>query len=138
MKKRTLWSFLSMLMVISLLVAACGGGEEKATEPLKPTDKPAEEATQPPPPPTEVPKPEEPKILRVRLYGDIQNLDPAFQISENDTVVANAVTNGLVRYCPNSYDICNELAESIEQSEDGLEIRFKLKEGVSGTTATAR
>jgi peptide/nickel transport system substrate-binding protein len=74
--------------------------------------------------------PSAPKILRVRLYGDIQNMDPAFQISENDTVVADAVMNGLVRYCPNSYEICNELAESIEQSEDGLEVSFKLKEGV--------
>jgi peptide/nickel transport system substrate-binding protein len=74
--------------------------------------------------------PSAPKILRVRLYGDIQNMDPAFQISENDGVVFNAVTNGLVRYCSNSYELCNELAESIEQSEDGLEISFKLKEGV--------
>jgi peptide/nickel transport system substrate-binding protein len=78
---------------------------------------------------TATPEPK-PKILRVRLYGDIQNMDPAFQISENDGVVFNAVTNGLVRYCPNSYELCNELAESIEQSEDGLEIAFKLKEGV--------
>ena len=56
-----------------------------------------------------------PKILKVRLYGDIQNMDPAHQISENDGVVANAVMEGLVRYCPNSYELCNELAESIEQ-----------------------
>lgn len=88
---------------------------------------PAEEA--PAPAATAPPTPSGPRILRVRLYGDIQNMDPAFQISENDTVVANAVMNGLVRYCPNSYDLCNELAESIEQSEDGLEISFKLKEG---------
>ncbi len=74
--------------------------------------------------------PAAPKILTVRMYSDIVNMDPAFQISENDSVVFNAVTNGLVRYCPNSYELCNELAESIEQSEDGLEISFKLKEGV--------
>ena len=66
---------------------------------------------------TEEPEPSGPKILTVRLYGDIQNLDPAFQISENDTVVANAVMDGLVRYCPNSYDLCNELAEEIQESE---------------------
>jgi len=74
--------------------------------------------------------PPPPKILTVRMYSDIQNLDPAHSISENDGVVANAVMNGLVRYCPNSYELCNELAESIEQSEDGLEIAFKLREGV--------
>lgn len=75
-------------------------------------------------------EPAEPKILTARIYGDIQNLDPAFRISENDGVVANAVMNGLVRYCPNSYELCNQLAEKIDQSEDGLEIRFKLREGV--------
>ena len=76
------------------------------------------------------PEAEEPKILRVRLYGDIQNMDPAHRISENDSVVAMAVVDNLVTFCPNSYDICNQLAEEIEESEDGLQIRFKLREGV--------
>ena len=71
-----------------------------------------------------------PRILRVRLYGDIQNLDPAHRISQNDDVVLNAVNEGLVRYGPGSYEVINQLAESIEMSEDGLRIDFKLKEGV--------
>jgi peptide/nickel transport system substrate-binding protein len=133
MEKRAIWSLLSLLVIVSMLVVACGGDEE-ATNTPEPEPTKAEEVqpTEAPAAATDTPVPEvsEPKVLRVRLYGDIQNLDPAFQISENDTVVANAVMNGLVRYCPNSYDICNELAESIEQSEDGLEITFKLKEGV--------
>jgi peptide/nickel transport system substrate-binding protein len=73
---------------------------------------------------------ESPKILRIRLYADIQNMDPAFLVSSSDSMVGNAVFNGLVRYAPNSYDLEYQLAEWIEQSEDGLEIRFKLKEGV--------
>jgi peptide/nickel transport system substrate-binding protein len=81
-------------------------------------------------PPTPTPVPAEPKILKIRLYGDIQNIDPAFRISQNDDVVANCVMDGLVRYGPNSYDLVNQLAENIEQSEDGLTITFKLKEGV--------
>ena len=149
MKKIFLLS--SLLIVISLVLAACGATSEpqviektvvetvvveqtvKETVIVEGTPQIVEKVV------TEVvesvvtatPSPsEEPKILRVRLYGDIQNLDPAFQISENDTVVANAVMDGLVRYCPNSYELCNELAEEIEQSEDGLQIRFKLREGV--------
>ncbi len=128
MKKETLW-LPSLIVIISMLIAACG---PQATEAPKATEELAEEQPTAAPAPTDTPEPEvvEPKILRVRLYSDISNLDPAFQVSENDSVVAYAVMDGLVRYCPNSYDICNQLAESIEQSEDGLEIRFKLKEGV--------
>ena len=81
---------------------------------------------------TATPEPEaaEPKVLRIRLYGDIQNLDPAFIVSANDSAVADAVFEGLIRYGPNSYDPIYQLAETLEPSEDGLEIYFKLKEGV--------
>jgi peptide/nickel transport system substrate-binding protein len=154
--KRKILVLLSLLIVISLLVAACGATPEvvektvvetvvveqtvKETVIVEGTPEVVEkvvtevvekvvevEVTAVPEPVEEV---EEPKILRVRMYSDIQNMDPAFQFSENDSVVAYAVQNGLVRYCPGSYEICNELAEEIEQSEDGLQIRFKLKEGV--------
>jgi peptide/nickel transport system substrate-binding protein len=140
MRTRIVWSLLSVLVIMSILVG-CGMQETPVPEPAaEATEPPEEEAveqeTEPEdeptdPPPTEAPEESsEPKILTVRMYGDIQNLDPAFRISENDEVVSNAVMNGLVRYCPNSYELCNQLAEEIEQSEDGLEIRFKLREGV--------
>jgi len=132
---------LSLLIVLSLVLGACGATPEPEviertvieTVIVEGTPEVVEKVV------TEVVETvitatpedvEEPKILRARLYGDIQNLDPAFQISENDSSVTNAVMDGLVRYCPNSYELCNELAEEIEQSEDGLQIRFKLREGV--------
>jgi peptide/nickel transport system substrate-binding protein len=70
------------------------------------------------------------KLLRVRLYSDIQNMDPAFLVSLNDSTIGYAVFNGLVRYAPNSYDLENQLAEWLETSDNGLEIHFKLREGV--------
>jgi peptide/nickel transport system substrate-binding protein len=97
------------------------------------TQAPAEEVEEPAEAETEAPEEAastEPKILRMRIYGDIQNLDPAHRISENDDIILEAVTDGLVRYAPNSYDVINQLAESIEQSDDGLTVTFKLKEGV--------
>jgi peptide/nickel transport system substrate-binding protein len=99
-----------------------------------PTSPPATSAPAPTqaPAPTEAPAPTaaEPKVLRIRLYGDIQNLDPAFLVSENDNDVGMNVISGLVTYGANSYDIVNDLAESITPSDDGLEVTFKLREGV--------
>lgn len=134
MKKRLLL-LLSLLLVLGLLLTACQAGNEPDPAEPEATEEeaaPAEDMESEEDEEEEMAEEEEmePKILRVRLYGDIQNLDPAFRISENDEVVSNAVMNGLVRYCPNSYELCNQLVEEIEQSEDGLEIRFKLREGV--------
>ena len=51
----------------------------------------------------------------MRLYSDIQNMDPAFILSQNDWVVGDCVTGALVRYGPNSYDIVYDLAEEVKQ-----------------------
>lgn len=69
-------------------------------------------------------------MLRVRLYGDIQNMDPAFVVSQNDWVVADTILDGLVDYGPNSYDIVPELVDTYTTSADGLTITFKLKQGI--------
>lgn len=80
--------------------------------------------------PTPEPPPAEgPKIFRMRLEHDIRTVDPAFHYSDIEEFAASPIFNGLVTYGPNSYDIVNDLAESIESSEDGTEITFKLKEG---------
>ena len=138
MKSKVL-TILSVFIIFSMLFAACTTAEPAPQEPAAEEEEmeagdeeemEAEELEEEEVEEMEEEEAMEPRILRIRLYGDIQNLDPAFRISENDEVVSNAVMNGLVRYCPNSYDLCNQLAEEFEQSEDGLEIRFKLKEGV--------
>ena len=83
------------------------------------------------PAPTAVPAAAaEPKIVRIRLYGDMQNIDPAFRISNNDETIIDAVFSKLVGYGPGSYELKNDLAEKIEQSEDGKTITFKLREGI--------
>jgi peptide/nickel transport system substrate-binding protein len=47
-----------------------------------------------------------------------------------DTLTAETVGEGLVTFAPGTWDVVNVLAESMEQSEDGLRIDFKLREGV--------
>jgi peptide/nickel transport system substrate-binding protein len=145
MKTRTL-SLVSLLIVVSMVLGACAPAPTQAPAPTTaPTQAPAPTQasaptaapTEPPAPtvaPTQPPAPTaasaEPKILRIRLYGDIQNMDPAFVTSQNDWVVGNTILDGLVSYGPNSYDVVNELVDTITPSADGLTISFKLKEGV--------
>ncbi len=101
---------------LSTFLAACAP---------KPTVSPGET----PVPPTQTPS-AEPKILRLRMESDIKNVDPAFHPASPDTATLHCVNEGLVSYRPGTWDVENVLAESIEQSEDGLRIDFKLKEGI--------
>jgi peptide/nickel transport system substrate-binding protein len=127
-----------LLMALATILSSCATPATNTPEPgpvtsVPPTSAPATLAPATLAPATSVPPTEaaaEPKILKIRLYGDIQDLDPAFYVSANDKVVGTNVYSGLVTYAPNSYDIANDLAESIETSEDGTVITFKLKEGV--------
>jgi peptide/nickel transport system substrate-binding protein len=65
----------------------------------------------------------------VRLPKDIGNLDPAFIVGSEDDAVDRAVMEGLIRYKPDGTTE-NQLVEWIKLSEDGLEIHFKLREGI--------
>ena len=129
---------IGLVLVLATLLSSCSSAATTTPETatvttalptsVPPTSVPPTSVPPTAVPPTEVPA--EPKIIKIRLYGDIQNLDPAFYKSANDKVVGTNVYSGLVTYAPNSYDIKNDLAESIETSEDGTRITFKLREGV--------
>jgi len=60
--------------------------------------------------------------------GNVVTLDPAFVDGEID--IANAIFEGLVAFKQNTYDLGNVLAETIEQSPDGLSVHFTLKQGI--------
>ncbi len=128
MRKVNRRQFLRLTGLAALSVSAA------CTTPPPAANTPAGGATNTVPSPTTGPSATataaKPKILRIRLYGDIQNIDPAFRVSANDDAVGAGVISGLVTYAPNSYEIANDLAETITSSEDGKEITFKLKEGV--------
>src|SRR4030043_461247 len=124
---------IGLVIVLATLLSSCAPAATNTPETAPETSVPPTSVPPTSVPPTSVPPtevPTEPKVLKIRLYGDIQNLDPAFYKSANDKVVGTNVYSGLVTYAPNSYDIKNDLAESIETSEDGTQITFKLREGV--------
>lgn len=110
MRRRKILSLLSLLVVASMLLTACASGKPAADN-----GKAGES---------------EPKVLKIRIYRDIKNMDPAMRVANVDQEISSAVFSGLVTYAPNSYEIRNDLAEKIEVSPDGKEITFKLREGV--------
>ena len=63
--------------------------------------------------------------------GDIAGLDPAMANDGETFRVSRQIFEGLVGVEPGSADPAPGLAESWEQSEDGLEYTFQLKEGVT-------
>jgi len=60
--------------------------------------------------------------------GNVVTLDPAFVEGEAD--IAAGIFEGLVAFKQGTYDIGNQLAEKIEQSDDGRQVSFALKQGV--------
>jgi peptide/nickel transport system substrate-binding protein len=118
---------------ISLLLAACTSENASTATPVPPEEVAATAApvqpTATPLPPTATAVPE-PKILKLRMVSDLVTADPAFHPAGADTITAETVGEGLVTFKPGTWDVVNVLAESIEQSEDGLRIDFRLKEGV--------
>ena len=70
------------------------------------------------------------KILKVHLYEDMQNVDPAFYPSDADESIMADVYEGLVGWKPGTFEVQNVLAEEIKMSADGLAIDFTLKAGV--------
>jgi peptide/nickel transport system substrate-binding protein len=69
--------------------------------------------------------------LTVATPDDLIDADPAFSSSDTDNFVQQAVFEGLQTYVPNGTSaVENRLAESLSVSASGLEVHFRLKQGV--------
>jgi len=89
-----------------------------------PTAYPIEAATEPP-------AASGPKILKVRVTADIQDMDPAFMTGSLENSITNNIYQGLIEYRGNYDQYFDALiSEPLKVSEDGLKISFKLREGV--------
>jgi len=145
-KNKTIFGLIVIALLVVLVTGCAGPSQPAATEapaepvkteePAAPPEEPAAtEAVETEEVATEVPveepvEPAEAKILKMRLVSDIENLDPAFQPTFEDEYASNGIMQPLVGYKPGTWELENVLAESMEQSEDGLTIEFTLKEGV--------
>jgi len=117
------------------ILAACAPQATPAPT-VQPVSAPTQSApTQPPPtaaaaPTAMPPTAQGPQILRVASGADLTNMDPAYFFDMGDYYMFGSVMSGLVRFAPESYEIVNDLADSIQTSEDGKTITFALKKGV--------
>ena len=126
--KKTLWLVLGLLVVSSMLLAACGPAATEA--PVEP-EAPAEPAEPAEPAPEPEPSPEPEPAGPVTTYGasttDIPTLDP--QLGE-DVVSIDYIENlfvHLTNYDAITAEIVPEAATSWDISEDGLTYTFTLR-----------
>jgi peptide/nickel transport system substrate-binding protein len=73
------------------------------------------------------------KVLKVRAYGDLRSLDPAFSQGVIDEEIQSSIYSKLIQYKPGrewGYQL--DAAESIEQASPTT-IKFKLKPGIMFT-----
>ena len=119
MKKKKFWTLgVMLLLILSTILAACGGSDNKDTG-SKDTSTGGDTASS-----------GEPKILVYGRGGDSVALDPAVVTDgESFTVTAN-IYETLVNFGERDVTIQPGLAKSWEASEDGLTYTFQLQEGV--------
>jgi len=122
--KKNLWYLLSLLLVASMLIASCAPQPATTPSEAEPAEAPAEA-----PAATAAPVDETPKVLKVRLIRDINNLDTANVTGAVEDTVARTVLEGLFRYNA-AGELEPQLAESYTVSDDGLTIDFTLRKGV--------
>jgi peptide/nickel transport system substrate-binding protein len=74
--------------------------------------------------------PQQNKTLRLRLFEDLLNMDPALIATGTDLIVSDLIYNRLLRRGINTGKFEPDLAESWELSPDAKTYTFKLRKGV--------
>jgi peptide/nickel transport system substrate-binding protein len=119
--------FVSLIVLLSMLLSACGGGVA-ATQPPAATESSSTEAPATEPAATE---PAAPLVLKIANTANITTWDPVASFSTEAAYMANVYEQLLRINPPGSADAYTPLlAESWEVSEDGLSYMFKLRPDV--------
>jgi len=133
---RKLFALLSLLVLASIILAACGGAAPATQPPAPATEEPSEPAATEAPASTEAPttggpKSKDPTTLVSAQIGEPETLDPALAYETAGGEVIQNVYDTLVFYEGIATDkFVPQLAESWETSEDGITWTFQIREGV--------
>ncbi|MCP9485269.1 MAG: ABC transporter substrate-binding protein [Gaiellaceae bacterium MAG52_C11] len=120
------FTHLVLLALASLLLAACmsDSDDEAADTSGTATTESSEEG------------PSDDAVLRVAFFADMVTVDPdVFYDIEGDAVML-ALYDGLLRYKSDSTELEGALAESWEESDDGLTFTFTLRSDAKFSDAT--
>lgn len=133
---RKLFALLSLLVVASMMLAACGTPAAPATE-APAAEAPAAEAPAVEAPAAEAPaaavefKSADPTTLVIATIGEPETLDPALAYETAGGEIVQNVYETLVFYDGEATDkFLPQLAESWEVSDDGTVYTFKMRSGV--------
>jgi peptide/nickel transport system substrate-binding protein len=132
--KNTLLRGLSVIVLASLVLAACGGSAPAATQP--PVEKPPVEATEAPA--TEVPS-ESGGTLTVGIPVEPETLDPGDAVYVQEQFILQSLFDSLLSISPDG-NLHPGLATEWEPNDDYSEFTFTLREDVTfhdGTPFTA-
>jgi len=146
MKHKKFFALLAVLVVASMVLAACApAATEAPTEevvvteaPPEPTEAPMEEPTEAPmEEPTEAVEPTEPPMdekvtIIIGVTDAISSLDPADAYSTHDWELIKNMGEGLLKWAPGTAELSTGLAVDFpEISDDGLVYTFKLRPGIT-------
>lgn len=128
--------FISLLVVLSLLIVACGGAQPTPGEEIQTEAPVLTEAPETEPPKTEElttpPEPEGAACIKVGLSmasGEANSLDTINVPASEQAVILNMVYQQLMEL-DSDFVVHPQLAESWEPNEDATEWTFHLVEGV--------
>ncbi|WP_337103889.1 peptide ABC transporter substrate-binding protein [Paenibacillus sp. YIM B09110] len=113
MKKRSVFSYVTLLLVLTLIVAGCGNKNNNPANPNN-SGNGDSEGTQ------------EARAFRLNLHSEPPSLDPALMEDNVSGTVATGIYEGLTRKDESGKTV-EGMAESWEVSEDGKTYTFKIR-----------
>jgi peptide/nickel transport system substrate-binding protein len=145
MRNKRLFLLISLVIVTSMILAACAPAATPTaapTQPPPPTEAPTQ-AVAPTEAPTQAPTQPPAKVsIIIGTTDKVSSLDPADAYAIRDWELIRNISEGLLRWKPGSAELVPGLATGMpEISVDGLKYTLKLRSGVKfadGTELTAK